>query len=478
MHEPFKNHKIYLIKILYYIGNFFNNPMIDFIKRKKVSIIIFLVFFFSFIGLWNVVSGGYDQQNKVVIFLKKIIPAEISRKARDVIFIIPDLKERNKFLSSVVQKYEQGLNGELFNEQIILSKKKKQKYILKEFFIPFPRFDGRLGWAGKKNSRKAHHLTIIGDKVIVVSGDGETIYFKKNNISNSKLNQIRISNNIKSILANNDFELIGIRDIFIDDKKIYISLIFRNSKGFSINVYRSDLSFKRLNFKLFFEPKEYWDAYNVYSGGRFSKYKDNKILFSIGYSAIKGAAQDKNSFLGKIVSIDKLSGEAKIISMGHRNPQGLVYIKEADIIINTEHGPKGGDEININFQKTKQIPNYGWDISSYGTEYYGKDPYKKSHKDYGFIEPFKYYVPSIGISQLIYVPNEFNPDGEKYLYISSLRATSIYKIKINEKFNKIIDEDRIYFSQRRIRDIQYDFENNVLLLMFERIPSIGVLKLN
>ena len=171
--------------------------------------------------------------------------------------------------------------------------------------------------------------------------------------------------------------------------------------------------------------------------------------------------------------------EYNLISIGHRNPQGLYYDSNKNIIINTEHGPKGGDEINFNFQNTNQTPNFGWDISSYGTPYLGKaDPYKKSHEDYGFIEPFKYYVPSIGISQLIYMPNEFNSDEKKYLYVSSLRATSIYKIKISEEFDKILDEDRIYFSQKRIRDIEFDQENNVILIMFEYIPSLGVLKLN
>ena len=155
--------------------------MIDFIKRKKFLIIVLVIFFLSFIGLWNVVSGGYDKQSKAIEFLKKIIPAEISRKVRDTVFIIPDLKLRNKFLSNVVQKYDQGLNGELFNEEIILSQNNK-KYLLKEFFLPFPRFDGRLGWAGVKNSTKAHYLTIAGDKVIVISGEGRTIYFEKNKI--------------------------------------------------------------------------------------------------------------------------------------------------------------------------------------------------------------------------------------------------------------------------------------------------------
>ena len=110
-------------------------------------------------------------------------------------------------------------------------------------------------------------------------------------------------------------------------------------------------------------------------------------------------------------------------------------------------------------------------------EYDGTDPYKKSHSKYGFIEPIKYYVPSIGISQLVYMPNNLNVDEKKHLFVSSLRAGSIYVIKINEKFNKIIDEDRIYFPQQRIRDIEYDKENNVFFLLFESTPSIAVLKL-
>ena len=202
----------------------------------------------------------------------------------------------------------------------------------------------------------------------------------------------------------------------------------------------------------------------------------NKASDKIIELALKVVKFEKAS--GKIVSIDKLTSEHKIISMGHRNPQGLFYIKNLNIIINTEHGPKGGDEININFQENDKIPNFGCDVSSYGTEYAGPDPYKKSHAKYGFIEPFKYYVPSIGISQMVYMPNHFNPDGAKYLLVSSLRAGSIYVIKINDKFNKILDEDKIYFSQRRIRDIEYDKENNVLFLLFEFTPSIGVLELN
>ena len=448
------------------------------IKNKKVILIVIIVFFVVFVGLWNVVSGGYDKQNKTILFLKEFIPTNISRKVRNIIFIIPDLKERNRFLATQVHKFEQGLNGELFNEEIILSKKNKKKYLLKEFFLPFDRLDPRLGWSGKKNANKAHYFAIVKDRVIVISGEGKTIYFKKNNFLNKKLNQKEIYNNIQNILDKNNFELIGIRDLFIEDEKVYISLVFENLKGLSINIYKANLNFEKLNFEIFFETNEYWDSYNVYSGGRLSEYKDNKILFTIGFSSVKKVAQQMDSLLGKIISVDKLTSEYKIISIGHRNPQGLFYIKNLNTIINTEHGPKGGDEININFQKNDAVSNFGWDIASYGTPYSGEfDPFKKSHIKYGFVEPFKYYVPSIGISQIVYLPNKLNLDGKKYLFISSLRAGSIYVIKINDKFNKILDEDRIYFNEKRIRDIEYDKENKVFFLIFDFVPSISVLKL-
>ena len=75
------------------------------------------------------------------------------------------------------------------------------------------------------------------------------------------------------------------------------------------------------------------------------------------------------------------------------------------------------------------------------------------------------------------MPNEFNADNKKYLYVTSLRAGSVYVIQINENYSKIIDEDRIYF-QQRIRDIEYDEENDLFFLLFENTPSIGVLQIS
>ena len=139
------------------------------------------------------------------------------------------------------------------------------------------------------------------------------------------------------------------------------------------------------------------------------------------------------------------------------------------MIINTEHGPKGGDEININLQNSDKIANFGWDVSSYGTPYSGKDIYKKSHSEYGFIEPFKNYSPAIGISIIILMSDK-SEENNKYFYVSSLRASSLYVIKTNNKITKILNEDRIYFNEKRIRDIKYDEDEDMLFLIFDNIP--------
>ena len=72
--------------------------------------------------------------------------------------------------------------------------------------------------------------------------------------------------------------------------------------------------------------------------------------------------------------------------------------------------------------------------------------------------------------------NKSNTDNKKYLYVSSLRAGSIYVIQTNDKINKILNEDRIYFPEKRIRDIEYDKDQDMFFLLFDNIPSIGTLK--
>ena len=146
-------------------------------KKLFISFLL-LILLFSVGSFWYISSEGYDRQNNLILFLKKIIPPKIARDIREKIFFIPNLQQRNEFLSLQVEKYEQGLNGKLFKSQKVKSSLNKE-FEVKEFFLPFPRLDIRLGWAATENSKRAHYLEIIDDKVLVISGLGQTIFLIK-----------------------------------------------------------------------------------------------------------------------------------------------------------------------------------------------------------------------------------------------------------------------------------------------------------
>ena len=253
---------------------------------KKRYIFLFLssvILLTIFISLWNLVSGGYDKQNRLVLGLKKIIPRTLAVKVRDTFFIIPELKTQNKLLELQVNKYEQGLDGSLFKEEQIFSENNK-KFIIKEFFLPFKQLDIKAGWNKLSNTFRAHYLEVINDKVLVLSGEGQFIYFDKKNINNKKLIQKKIDSNLKELANENNFKFYGVRDLLYDDGKIYISMILENLNGFTMNVYEADYNLQYLNFSIFFEKNEFTKKYTIQTGGRLEKYTEKKNIIKFGGS--------------------------------------------------------------------------------------------------------------------------------------------------------------------------------------------------
>ena len=218
----------------------------------------------------------------------------------------------------------------------------------------------------------------------------------------------------------------------------------------------------------------------VQSGGRLVPFDDSNFIFSTGDYRSRYLAQDINSVNGKLIKINLKNGKYKIISMGHRNPQGLYLDKENNFLLATEHGPKGGDESNILKginKKRSEVYNFGWPISSAGEHYggkieenkkkYEKYPLHKSHSKYGFIEPLKSFVPSIGISEIVKVSNG------NYV-VSSLKDKSLYFFTLTDK-GLMKNLKRLEVGER-IRDLK--LKNNYLYMLLEDTPSIGVLNFN
>ena len=185
-----------------------------------------------------------------------------------------------------------------------------------------------------------------------------------------------------------------------------------------------------------------------HTAGRFAVIDKKSVYVTIGdlgYSQI-----NNRSKRGDLGSIFKLSAKSAVrISQGHRNPQGIVLLDDKTLLA-AEHGPRGGDEINV----IKEGGDYGWPFVSYG-EPYGSGDYVRpgitgSHA--GYIEPIKYWVPSIAPTELVQLPKQGWGDWGQALVLGTLREEVLIFMRINEKF-EVVDSVRVEMSER-IRDLE------------------------
>ena len=326
--------------------------------------------------------------------------------------------------------------------------------------------------------------------ILILSSRG-VLAFKKN-IEDTEENFQQIKNNINEFIDVNQFKKgkwFSIKDLSILNNKIYISYTDEIKKDcWNTSVIYGDMNYENINFERLFSSKDCVHSSNNIdkefnghqSGGKIVYFDDNHILLSIGDYRNRYLAQDIISVNGKVIKVNIDKGDYEIISMGHRNPQGLYHDRENRFILQTEHGPQGGDEINIievsKINKDK-IQNFGWAISSAGEHYegkiernktrYEKYPLFKSHIEHGFIEPLKSFVPSIGISEIVKV-------GINRYVVSSMKDKSLYFFELNKQ-KQIINLNRVEVFER-VRDLR--FNNKKLYLFMEDTASIGVINLN
>ena len=461
--------------------------------KKNLKILLILSIFAFFFGLYLTFSSS-NLSKKIV----EIFPTNLKNVMKDSVFYVPiklreykasidkisDLQQKIKKLNLEIDALKSKINSGQTSDEILISTNSK-KFKLKKIFI-----DHSLPIDSKKMHKKNGYLEIYGNNILAIFWTGKIVYFDKTQISKNNITFNIMKTNINSFLKNDEKnKFISIKDALILDDKLYLSYTKNikpetNCLNLSIIAAKINNNDKKLilnKFEEFFTYDECQEArFNGYqSGGRIVKYKDNKILLTIGDFQNFTPAQDKNSFFGKIIAINIKDKSHQIISMGHRNQQGLYYDKERDLIISTEHGQKGGDEVNNIIFNKDSISNYGWPIASYST-YYGYEnkeikkiaPFKKSHKENGFIEPMIYFTPALGISQIIPDINIDKTIENKFL-VTSMRQQKIVFVNLNYENNSatVIDELKI---KERIRDI-IKFENNNYLLFLENSPAIGIL---
>ncbi len=198
-------------------------------------------------------------------------------------------------------------------------------------------------------------------------------------------------------------------------------------------------------------------------GGRMALIGDDALLLTVGDHDFSGLetgrmlAQDPQALYGKTILINLKDRTSEIFTSGHRNPQGL-FRDNTGIIWETEHGPEGGDELNI----LAKGSGYGWPVVTYGTDYgaavWPLNPHQGHHD--GYVPPVFAWVPSIGVSSLLRLQGDAFPFWKDDLLVSSLHARTVFRMHIEDR--RVVFAEPIEIGER-IRDIVEGPDGQILL---------------
>ncbi|WP_443939354.1 PQQ-dependent sugar dehydrogenase [Pedobacter sp. MW01-1-1] len=189
------------------------------------------------------------------------------------------------------------------------------------------------------------------------------------------------------------------------------------------------------------------------------------LLVSFGdrtANVIRQESQALNSSIGKIIRINTNGAAAsgnpsfsgtgalpELYTIGHRNPQGMAVHPVTGEIWQTEHGPRGGDELN----RLKPGANYGWPIISYGIEYSGEAVGSAIQQQNGMEQPFYYWDPVVSPSGITFYAGSRIAEWQNNLFLCSLTQTHIIRLVLNNDY-RVIGEERLFANeQQRFRDI-------------------------
>ncbi|KQO20558.1 glucose dehydrogenase [Flavobacterium sp. Leaf82] len=206
------------------------------------------------------------------------------------------------------------------------------------------------------------------------------------------------------------------------------------------------------------------NASTLHYGGRILFDKTGSLIISTGERSVletRPLAQSVTAGLGKVIRITKdgqpASGNPtftqtgalpELYSIGHRNPQGLALNPVTNEIWLSEHGPRGGDEIN----RIKPGANYGWPTITYGIEYSGEKIGAGIQQQDGLEQPVYYWDPVVSPSGMTFYTGNRVPEWQNNLFIGALSGMHIVRLAIKD--NKVIGEERLLASEgQRFRDI-------------------------
>jgi glucose/arabinose dehydrogenase len=253
---------------------------------------------------------------------------------------------------------------------------------------------------------------------------------------------------------------------------LYFSYVAESSEGMGTELARARLEGNQLvDLQVLFKLKPKSSGTRHF-GGRIVFDADHHVYLTLGDRGERSRAQAINDHAGSLIRLrddgsipqDNVFSAMKngldhIYSYGHRNPQGMAINPASGVIWLHEHGPQGGDEINI----IKSGKNYGWPVITYGVNYViGTKIGEGTHKT-GMEQPLYYWVPSIAPSGMSFYTGDKFPAFQDGLLVGSLKFQLLVHLQLEQ--DKVVKETRYLKGKLgRIRDVRTGSDGFIYLL--------------
>ncbi len=216
-------------------------------------------------------------------------------------------------------------------------------------------------------------------------------------------------------------------------------------------------------------PKESYRTTRHHYGNRIVFDRKGYLYFSIGDRGVQDQAQDPTMPNGKIHRIypdggipddNPFMGKglASLYTLGNRNPQGVSVHPVTDEVWASEHGPLGGDELNLITSGT----NYGWPVITYGSNYDGV-PVSDFTRKKGYAQPVLYWKPSTAVCGIEFYQGEAFSLWQNKLLVGALKFEEVRLLDIEA--NRVMHQEVIFKNFGRVRDIGLDPEGNIYVVV-------------
>ncbi|MEW8690717.1 MAG: PQQ-dependent sugar dehydrogenase [Candidatus Thiodiazotropha endolucinida] len=259
---------------------------------------------------------------------------------------------------------------------------------------------------------------------------------------------------------------------FKDNHWVYISYAERDGKSYGTTVARGRLEGRRLQQVETIFRMARKTASRHHFGSRLVFDPQGYLYITLGDRGDRERAQDLNDHAGSVIRLnddgsiplqnpffENGSGLPEIYSYGHRNIQGAALHPMNGRLWTHEHGPQGGDEINI----PDPGANHGWPVITYGVNYVTGTKIGEGTAKAGMVQPIHYWVPSIAPSGMAFYTGDIFKNWKGDLFVGSLKFQQLVRLELDGE--KVIHEERLLTGNLgRIRDIRQGPDGLIYLL--------------